>query len=163
MADNTKLHFVTKDGLKKLKEELKYLKEVKRREIAADLKKSIEFGDLSENAEYQEAKEAQAMTELRIRELDEYIKNVQIIEEPKASSKSGAQKVALGSKVKFRNITEKEEHTFTIVGSTESNPMQGTISNESPIGEAMLGKQVGEKFEIKIPAGTHVLEIIAVD
>jgi transcription elongation factor GreA len=133
---------LTEEGLKALKDELKILQTSKRREVAERLKEAISYGDLSENSEYEEAKNEQAFVEGRIVELEKMIKNAQIIDEKKAHS---GKKVQIGTTVKIQNLTKKEEapEEFTIVGSTETNPLKSRISNESPIGKALLGKKKG--------------------
>ena len=148
-ANNSKVHYVTKEGLEKLKQELEYLKHDKKKEIAARLKEAIEFGDLSENTEYQIAKNDQAMTEVRIMELEEEIKNAQIIDHKKKKNS-----IEVGSTIKVQNVTDKDPaETYTIVGHTEANPLENRISNESPIGAAMLGHAVGDVVKVQVPAG----------
>jgi transcription elongation factor GreA len=143
--------FLTQEGLDKLKEELKYLKDTKRREVAARIKEAISYGDLSENSEYEEAKNEQAFVEGRILELEDKAKNVQIIEEGKKAQKT----VQLGNTVHLKNLskTKDEPEVYTIVGSTEADPLDGKISNESPVGSAVLGKPAGESVKVKVPAG----------
>jgi transcription elongation factor GreA len=128
---------VTKEGLAALKDELLQLETVKRKEVAARLKESISFGDLSENSEYEDAKNEQALVESRINELQRMIKTAKIITEKKSSGKI----VKLGSTVKLQNISDKDyPEEYTIVGSTEANPLEKKISNESPIGVAIIDK-----------------------
>ncbi len=150
---------ITKEGLKKLKEELDYLKTVKRQEIAQRLKEAISYGDLSENAEYEEAKNEQAFIEGRILELEGMIKNAKIIAERHAPSRA----VEIGSRVTIVNRTERSEpETFTIVGSTEADPLDHKISNESPLGHALLGHERGEVVEVRVPAGKFKYEIVKI-
>lgn len=160
MSKHSKTHYVTEEGLKKLREELDYLVNVKKKEIAQRLKEAIEYGDLSENTEYQIAKSDQAMTEVRIAELEEEVKNAQIIDHKKKKTT-----IEIGSTIKVQNMTDKDPaEVYTIVGHTEANPMENRISNESPIGAAMLGRAVGDTITVKVPAGTYeykVLEIIS--
>ena len=163
MADNTnndeKLTLVTKDGYKKLKEELDYLRNVKRREIADRIKEAISYGDLSENSEYEEAKNEQAFVEGRIVELENMIKNAQII----SDDKSGQNTVQIGTTVTVQNITENDgPETYTIVGSTEADPIESKISNESPIGSAILGKTKGDTVKVKVPAGMFEYKILKI-
>jgi transcription elongation factor GreA len=154
--------FLTADGLKQLEEELKLLKETRRAEIAAKLKRSLEFGDLSENAEYQEAKEEQALVEARIAELEEQLKHVELIEE-KGERIQLHDVIQIGSTVMLQNITENDDpETYTIVGSMEADPLNGRISNESPIGSAILDKKKGDVVKVKVPAGVFEYKILQV-
>jgi transcription elongation factor GreA len=152
---------VTKEGLKKLKDELDYLKTVRRQEVAQRLKEAISYGDLSENAEYEEAKNEQAFVEGRILELEQKIKNAKIISE---KTESRAKEVKIGSTVTVRNKTDKDEpETYTIVGSTEADPIEHKISNESPIGKGLLNKMKGDVVEVATPAGKVKYEVLKVD
>jgi transcription elongation factor GreA len=163
MARNTKTIFVTADGLKQMEEELKFLQETRRAEIAAKLKRSLEFGDLSENAEYQEAKEEQAFVEARIAELEEQLKHVELIEE-KGERIQLQDVIQIGSTVTLQNITEHDDpETYTIVGSMEADPLNGKISNESPIGSAILDKKKGDVVKVKVPAGVFEYKILQVN
>ena len=151
---------ITKEGLDKLVKELTHLKAVKRREVAERTKEAISYGDLSENAEYEEAKNEQAFVEGRILELEEKVKNAKIISERRKVTKS----VHLGTTVHLKNLTKnKDVEVFTIVGSTEANPFEGKISNESPIGSALLDKQKGAKVRVVVPAGTVEYQIVKLD
>jgi transcription elongation factor GreA len=155
---------ITKEGLKKLKEELEFLKTTKRQEIADRLKEAISYGDLSENAEYEEAKNDQAFIEGRILELEKQIKNAKIIAEgaPGKTSKGG-KTIDIGSTVTVRNKTDDDEpETYTIVGSMEADPIDHKISNESPIGKALLGHEKGDTVDVDAPAGKFKYEIIKV-
>lgn len=148
---------VTKEGLKALEEELNTLKTVRRREIAGRLKEAISYGDLSENSEYEEAKNEQAFIEGRILELEEKVKNAKVVDE-KTHSK---QVVEIGTKVKVRNAKKKsEEYEFTIVGSTESDPFNFRISNEAPVGMALIGQKVGDIVTVDAPGGQTQYEIL---
>jgi transcription elongation factor GreA len=153
-----KMTLITKEGLKKLVDELKYLKEVKRREIAQRIKEAISYGDLSENSEYEEAKNDQAFVEGRILELEQKVKNAEIIKEKKANVPT----VQLGSKVRLINLSSKspKEEDYFIVGSTEADVLVNKISNESPVGREILDKQAGDTVKIKVPAGEHVYKIV---
>lgn len=159
-GEDEKVTLVTKEGLKKLKEELQYLQDTKRKEVAKRLKEAISYGDLSENSEYEEAKNEQAFVEGRIVELEIKIKNAKIIEE-----KHHAAVVQLGTKVVIRDINVKKAlpQEYTIVGSTEADPLEHLISNESPVGAALLGKQKGDIVKAIIPAGVVEYEIIELD
>lgn len=164
MAATKKTVYLTAEGLRKLKEELQNLIEVRRPEIAAKLKRALEFGDLSENAEYQEAREDQAMMEARIAELEEQVRNVELIDEAGSSDFGTGDTVQMGSTVTVMNMEgEKVEETYVIVGSTEANPLEGRISNESPLGNALLDHKVGDKVKFKAPAGIQEYKITALE
>jgi transcription elongation factor GreA len=159
-TNNEEQVLVTKDGLTKLKEELKHYKEVRRKEVAQRLKEAISYGDLSENSEYEEAKNEQAFVEGRIIELDKMVDNAEIISE---AAKSTDKVVQIGTTVTVQNITEKDEpETYTIVGSTEADPTAARISNESPIGSAILGKTKDDIVKVKVPAGLYEYRIMKV-
>lgn len=143
---------LTSDGLEKLEQELEYLKIVKRKEISDQLKVAISFGDLSENSEYDEAKNAQAMNEARILELEAMLKNARVLDADSISTDM----VHVGSRVRVRDVEFDEEDTFQIVGSTEVDPDAGRISDESPIGKALLGHCVGDIVEFTVPSGATV-------
>lgn len=142
-----KATYVTKEGLAKLQSELEYLQTTKRKDIAGRIASAKELGDLSENAEYSDAKEEQGLVETRILELQETLRNVQIVSKPTKSTS-----VVIGSTIVVKN-DEQKEFTYTIVGSNEADPSQGKISNESPIGKAFLGLKSGESVEIDVPKG----------
>jgi transcription elongation factor GreA len=150
---------VTKEGLKKLKDELENLKSVRRKEVAQRLKEAISYGDLSENSEYEEAKNEQAFVEGRILELERKIKNAKVITE-----KDGKKDVNVGSTVSVRNITSGDDaqETYTIVGATEADPFENKISNESPLGKSLLGCTRGDTIEFQAPAGTIRYEVLKV-
>ena len=155
------LVLVTKEGLKQLEDELKELKTVRRKEVADRLKEAISYGDLSENSEYQEAKNEQAFTEGRIMELEQMIKSAKIIS-GKQSASTGTG-VHIGKTVTIRNKTDGDDPiAYTIVGSTEANPLENKISNESPVGKALLGRQKGDIVDVKTPAGVFKYEIVKV-
>jgi len=138
--------FVTKEGFKKLKEELEYLKTTRQKELAERLRRAIAFGDLSENFEYADAKDEQIMLQTRIAEIEEEIREAKVVE---GGSKSG--KVQVGSVVHLE--AENSEMTFTIVTGKEANPVEGKISAESPIGSCLIGKKVGERCTADLPSG----------
>ncbi len=148
---NKKSFYVSRDGLEKLRVELDDLVNVQRKKIAAALKEAKEFGDLSENASWDDAKERQAFIEGRIAEIENILKNAVEIEKGKGDV------VAVGSTVHVE--LEEGEQEFSIVGSTEADPEQGKISNESPIGKALLGKKPGDEVEVEVPAGTILYKI----
>ncbi len=160
MADiDDKQVLVTKEGLAKLKDELKNFEEVRRKEVADRLKEAISYGDLSENSEYEEAKNEQAFVEGRIIELQKMIENAQIITDSKAKADS----IQIGTTVTVQNLTEHDDpETYTIVGSTEADPTEHKISNESPIGAALLGKHKGDTFKVKVPAGVFEYKVVKI-
>lgn len=149
--------YVSEEGLKKLKDEYDYLKVTRRQEVAAALKQAKAFGDLSENSEYDEAKNEQAEVEGRIAELEELLANVKLID---GTEKSAT--VSVGSVVKVKDNSLKQEFTYTIVGSTESDPFNDKISDESPIGAALLGKKPGQTVSAETPAGIVKLKILEI-
>lgn len=140
---------LTKEGLEKLQNELEILKTVERQKIAQRIQTAKELGDLSENAEYSEAKEQQALNETRVAEIEDIIKNSEIVDSSKANSMD---KVTIGSTIIVNN--GKEDKTFTIVGSNEADPLNGKISNESPLAISFIGKKVGDKALVTTPKGT---------
>ena len=147
---------VSAEGLKRLEAELEELKTVGRQEIAEKIKEARSFGDLSENSEYDEAKNAQAILEAKIAELERQLKNVKILDDAEIDHT----KVSIGSKVTAVNENTGKEVTYTIVGSTEADPFKGKISDESPVGAALLGHGVGETVEAELPNGATVQYII---
>ena len=149
---------LTDDGLKKLQDELENLKTTGRKEIAEKIKIARGYGDLSENSEYDEAKNEQAKIEARIVEIEAMLKNVEIIADVKGSSKT----VMLGSKVKILDVEFEEEATYRIVGSAEADPNEGLISDESPVGKALLGHKVGDTVFAEAPAGEIEFKILAI-
>lgn len=149
---------LTDDGLKKLKEELETLKTKGRADIAEKIKIARGYGDLSENSEYDEAKNEQAKIEARIVEIEAMLKNVEIISDVKGASKT----VVLGSKVKILDVEFDEECEYRIVGSAEADPAAGLISDESPVGKALLGHKVGETVYAEAPAGEIEFKIVAI-
>lgn len=154
---------ITKEGLKKIKDELEFLKTTKRGEIAQRLKEAISYGDLSENAEYEEAKNEQAFIEGRILELEKQIKNATLITEHTTMKATKGAVIDIGSVVTVRNKTDDDEpETYTIVGSMEADPIEHKISNESPIGRALLGHQKGDTVDVVAPAGKFKYEILKV-
>jgi len=149
---------LTREGLEDIKVECEFLKTKKRKEVAERLKDAISYGDLSENSEYEEAKNEQAFVEGRIVELEKMIKNAQIIDEKKAHS---GKTIQIVTTVTIKSQTRGEEaETLTIVGSTEADPFQNRISNESPIGSAILGHKKGDMVKVQTPAGEFEFEIL---
>ncbi len=155
-SDDKKTVLVTREGLKKLQEELDYLKDVRRKEIADRLKEAISYGDLSENSEYEEAKNEQAFVEGRILELEEKIKYAKIID---AKHQKGRM-VQLGSVVRLRDLSSNREEEYTLVGSTEADSLQHLISNDSPIGKVLLERKVGDVVTYKAPGGKFQYKIV---
>ena len=156
MAD--KKHILTYAGLKQYEDELQTLKVVKRKEVAQKIKEAREQGDLSENAEYDAAKDEQRDIELRIEELEKLLKNAEVVVEDEID----LDKINIGCKVKLLDVEFDEEMEFYIVGSTEANSLQNKISNESPVGRALIGKLVGDIVDVETQAGDiqyKVLEI----
>ena len=151
-----KQELLTQDGYNKIEEELEYLKTVKRKEVAERLKVAISFGDLSENAEYDEAKNEQAKLEEQILKLDEKLRKAVIIDE----SQIDLDIVMVGSIVKLYDFDFDEEIEYSIVGSAEADPFEGKISNESPVGKALLGARVGEVVEVQVPDGANKFKVL---
>ena len=149
---------LTYEGLKKLEEELEYLKTVKRAEVAEKIKQARAFGDLSENSEYDEAKNEQAFIEGRIATLEAMLKNAKVIDEEDIK----LDQVSIGCTVKVYDESYNEEVEYTIVGSAEADPMNNKISDESPIGKALLGKRVGDVVSVEVPAGIIKLKILEI-
>lgn len=151
-----KKYLLTKEGLQKLNDELKVLVTEKRKDVIERIRDAASHGDLSENADYAQAREEQSFIEGRIIEIEEMIKNAEIITESKQHNS-----VTIGSKIVVK--VNGEEKTYSIVGSNEANPSQGKISNESVVGQKMLGKKIGEKFTVETPAGEKEYEIVAIN
>ncbi len=148
--------FLTAEGKEKLEQELAFLKEVKRPQVAERIRQAKEEGDLRENAEYDDAKLEQGFVEGRIRELAYLLKDVKLIEA------SGSKVIGLGSTVTVREEDTDLDETYTLVGATEANPAQGRISNESPLGRALLQKKKGQKVNVESPGGKVVFKILLV-
>lgn len=150
---------LTKEGYEKIKAELDELVSVTRREVAERIKEAREFGDISENAEYDAAKNEQAELEERIVKLEKMVRQAKIID----AGKSSHGKVNVGSKIKVKDITKKKTVEFTIVGATEADPFEGKISNESAVGSGLIGHKVGDKVEIEVPDGKRKYEILSIN
>ena len=148
---------LTEEGLKKLEDKLDYLKSVKRIEIAERLKAAIALGDLSENSEYEDAKNEQAFLEGEIIDLETKIRNSDIIQ-----SNGGSDVVQMGQKVVIKDLEFDEEMTYSIVGSAEADPTEFRISNESPVGAAIIGQKVGSTVEVHVPAGVLQYKIMEI-
>lgn len=154
----TKQYVMTYEGVKKLETELDYLKTVKRKEITEKIKVALGYGDLSENSEYDEAKNDQAFTEGRILQLENMLKNAVVVDEADLPKDI----VAVGTKVKVKDYEFDEEVEYSIVGSAEADPMNFKISNESPVGSALVGKKIGEIVEVIVPDGVNKFEILGI-
>lgn len=150
---------LTYSGLKQYQEELEYLKSVKRKEIADKLKVAREQGDLSENAEYDAAKDEQSDNERRIEELEQLLKNVEVITDDDVDS----DKVGVGSKVKVRDMEYKEDLVFDIVGTQQADSLEGKISNESPLGKALIGAKKNQTVTVDSPAGPIKYKILSIE
>lgn len=158
MEDNNKKNILTYEGLRKLEDEVQNLKVVKRKEVAAKIKEAREQGDLSENAEYDAAKDEQRDIEARIEEIEKILKNAEVVVEDEVD----LDKISIGCQVRIYDCEFEEELEYKIVGSTEANSLSGKISNESPVGKALLGAKVGDTVEVETQAGVlqyKVLEI----
>lgn len=155
----TKETILTNKGKEKIEAELEQLKTVRRKEIAGRIKQAIEFGDISENSEYDEAKNEQAQIEERIMKLENILKKAVIIDEDDISTEM----VSVGSKVHLRENGDENEVSYTIVGSAEADPYEAKISNESPVGRALLGKKIGDKVEVQIPDGVTLYEVMKIE
>lgn len=147
---------LTDEGLKKLEEELEYLKTQKRQEVAEKIKHARGFGDLSENSEYDEAKDEQAKVELRIVELEKMLKNAKVIDDSEITLDA----VSVGTKLRIFDYEYEEELEYSIVGSTEADPTKGKISDESPMGKALLGKKTGDVVDVETPGGVIKIKIL---
>ncbi len=156
-----KQYFVTEEGLDSLEKELDYLKTVRRKEVAEKIKVALSFGDLSENSEYDEAKNEQAMVEARIADVEVMLKNAVVIDESELSNES----VHIGSKVEV-SITssngKKSKRDFKIVGSNEADPRNGKISDESAVGKALIGHKPGQTIQVETPAGMAKYKIVTI-
>ena len=153
---------LTQSGLEKLEKELEELKGVKRKEIAEKIKVALSFGDLSENSEYDEAKNEQAMMEARIADIEVMLKHVKVIDESELSNEH----IHSGSKAEVR-VTNKatgksDVFMYQIVGSNEADPLEGLISDESAVGRALLDHEIGDRFELEVPAGVMEYEVLAI-
>ena len=156
MQKTLKQLLVTEDGLRKMEEEFEYLKTVKRKEVIDTIGIARAFGDLSENSEYDEAKNEQAKVEARITELEEQLKNVKVVEE----SDIKTDEVSIGNKVKVLNLSLNKEIDYSVVGSTEADPFNNKISDESPIGKVLIGSKKGDIVQYETLKGVFKLEIL---
>lgn len=147
------------EGLKRFEQELEHLRSVRRREVAERIKAAREFGDISENSEYEDAKNEQAFIEGRILTLEKILRNAKLVDEVEVDP--GV--VGIGSRVRLRDLVDGSTVEYTIVSSTEANPGESRISDESPVGKAMVGQRQGDVVEINVPAGVLKYEVLAVE
>ncbi|SDX66926.1 transcription elongation factor GreA [Salimicrobium album] len=153
-----KSFYMTEEGKKNLESELHELKTEKRKEVVERIKTARDFGDLSENSEYDAAKDEQAFVESRIQQIENMIRNAVIIE----NTSDNPDVVTLGKSVTFQELPEGDQEKYTIVGSAEADPFEGKISNESPMAQSLLGKEIGDKVTVQTPAGDLKVKIISV-
>ena len=158
MANDVNRVVLTPEGKRKLEEELAQLKGVKRKEIADEIRTARGFGDLSENAEYDEAKNAQARMETRVRQIEEMLRDCIVVDE----SDRPADTVNVGRAVRVFDMEYEEEDVYTVVGSTEADPSKLFVSSESPIGSALIGKHVGEIADVQTPGGVIKLKVLEI-
>ncbi len=151
--------YLTPEGLTKVEEELEYLTGTRRREVAQMIAEAKAEGDISENAGYDEAKTAQGFLEGRIRELENVLKNAEVIQE----NNGPANRVDIGRTVVIREVGSDYEETYTIVGSMEADPTNGRVSNQSPMGQALLGKKIGQEAVVSSPAGEISFEVVKIE
>ena len=153
-----KKNILTYEGLKKYEDELQELKVVRRQEVAQKIKEAREQGDLSENAEYDAAKDEQRDIEARIEELEKILKNAEVVDEEEVD----LEKINIGCKVRLLDVEFNEELEYKIVGSTEANSLKGKISNESPVGKALIGAKVGDSVAVETQAGTFTYKVLEI-
>lgn len=154
-----KSYYMTHEGKEKIENELHFLKTEKRQEVVERIKIARDFGDLSENSEYDAAKDEQAFVESRIAQVENMIRNAVIIE----SDNDNPDMVALGKSVTFKELPDGEEESYTIVGSAEADPFEGKISNDSPIAQSLLGHKIGEEVTVPTPGGDMEVKIVKVN
>ncbi len=158
LTNETEAFMMSKKGYEEMMKKLQYLKTVKRKEVSEKIKQAIAFGDLSENAEYDEAKKEQAFLESEIARLESELRHAEIIDEKELSTK----KVSVGSKVTLEDIEKKKKITYYITGRLESDPLNGKISWKSPVGSALMGHKKGDIVEVKVPRGTIKYKIVKI-
>ncbi|MGM0438526.1 MAG: transcription elongation factor GreA [Bacillota bacterium] len=159
MANETKEVVLTEEGYEKLENELDYLVNEKRREVAKRIKVAREFGDISENSEYDDAKNEQAFVEGRIQEIENMLRNAKVVKDDEVDDHT----VNVGTTVKIKDIDDGEIYTYTLVGSAESDPLENKISNESPIGKNLIGHKIGDEVEVEVPSGTMKYEVLSIE
>jgi transcription elongation factor GreA len=149
---------LTDEGLKNLEAEIEMLKTIRRKEVSEKIKTALSFGDLSENSEYDEAKNEQAMVEARISQIESILKNVKIVDEDELTNEI----INVGSKVVIKDLEFNEDLSYRIVGSTEANPLKNRISDESPVGKSLLGAKIGDIVEAETPGGILKFKILEI-
>lgn len=149
---------LTLEGLNKLESELEHFKTVRRREVAERIKQALEYGDISENSEYEDAKNEQGFIEGRILALEKMLRNAKVIDNVGISTDV----VSLGTRVKLTDLENNETMDYTIVGSAEANPADGKISNESPVGRALMGQRMGSIISVKVPVGEMKYKVVGI-
>jgi transcription elongation factor GreA len=149
---------LTEDGYRKLREEIEYLSGEKRREVAERIKEAREFGDISENSEYDDAKNEQAQIEYRIQALEQKLRNARVVDTEHVSTET----VSIGNRVTLKDVKGKRTIEYSIVGSAEADPRHGRLSNESPVGKAVLGRSKGDKITIPAPRGALEYEVLEI-
>ena len=154
-----KINILTYSGLKKLEDEREDLKVNQRKMIAQKIKEAREQGDLSENAEYDSAKDEQRDIELRIEDIEKILKNVEVVDESEAET----DRINIGCRVQIKDMEYNDILDYSIVGSTEANSLEGKISNESPVGKALIGARIGDVVEVEAPSGSVKFEILAIE
>jgi len=159
MANETKEVVLTEEGYEKLEKELDYLVNEKRREVAKRIKVAREFGDISENSEYDDAKNEQAFVEGRIKEIENMLRNAKVVKDDEVDDHT----VNVGTTVKIKDIDSEEIFTYTLVGSAETDPLKNKISNESPIGKNLIGHKIGDEVEVEVPSGTMRYEVLSIE
>ena len=157
MSDKKEI-VLTPDGMKQLKDEIEYLKTIKRKEVSEKIKQALSFGDLSENSEYDEAKNEQAEVEARISQIEEMLKHARVLNDSEIIS----DEVGLGAKVKLLDIEFDEEIVYSIVGTTEADPANNKLSQESPVGAALMHKKAGETVTVSTPGGDVEFKILEI-
>lgn len=156
MSENEVL--LTPEGHKKLSEEIEYLASIRREEIAERIKEARDFGDISENSEYNEAKNEQAKLEMRISHLEQKLRNARIL----SGSEIKTDMVGIGSKVTLKDVKKDENHRYILVGSAEADPSENRLSNESPVGKAIMDRKVGETVKVSTPRGSVKYKIVSI-
>jgi transcription elongation factor GreA len=149
---------LTPEGYDRLVEELEQMRTVRRQEVADRIREAREFGDISENSEYDDAKNEQAMLEARIAQFEERLRAARVID----SSEVTTDVVSLGSQVRLKDLSHGDSVTYTIVGSAEADPTEGRLSNESPVGRAVMGRKKGEEVDVSTPGGATTMKIVSI-
>lgn len=155
----SKEYLMTQEGLQKLENELEYLKIVRRKEVAEKIKEALSFGDISENAEYDEAKNEQADLEKRIAKIENMVRNAVLIDESQVTT----DEINVGCRVRLLEMEEDEEMEYMIVGAAEADPFDKKISNESPVGMALIGRKVGEVVDVNVPDGVVKYQVLSIE